>query len=210
MNKNKQFLTLGAGILFIAGIIAFGNMSGGTENPNIVMQIEDHVKGNIDASIELVEYSDLQCPACGAYYPIVKQIMDEYGDDVKFVYKHFPLKRIHANAELAALATEAAGIQGRFWEMHDMIFENQKSWSEVRAKGIFIGYAEKIGLDSEQFKKDLSSKELRKKVQDDFDDGVALGVNSTPSFFLNGEKLNNIRSYEEFKDVIEGAINNES
>ncbi len=210
MNKNKQFLTLGAGILFIAGIIAFGNMSGGTENSSIVTQIEDHAKGNIDASIELVEYSDFQCPACAAFYPIVQQIMEEYGDTIKFTYKHFPLRRIHMNADLAARATEAAGLQGEFWGMHDVIFENQKEWSEVRAKSIFIGYAENLGLDVGKFKKDLSSNAIKEKVQNDFESGVALEVNSTPSFFLNGEKLNEIRSYEEFKSAIENAINSEN
>ena len=210
MDKNKQLIALGVGILFIAGIVIFGNMSGaGTENTNTTITIEDRVKGNKNAVVKLVEYSDFQCPACGAYYPIVKQLMDEYGDKVKFTYKHFPLRRIHANADLAARAAEAAGVQGKFWEMHDMIFENQEKWSEARAQSIFVGYAKDLGLGADKFKKDLSSKEVKAKVQNDFEEGIALGVNSTPSFFLNGEKLSGIKSYEEFKNIIENAINSD-
>ena len=210
MNKNKQFIALGVGILFIAGIVVFGNMSGGgTENTSTAIVMEDRVKGNENAVVKLVEYSDFQCPACGAYYPIVKQLMEEYGDRIKFTYKHFPLRRIHANADLAARAAEAAGVQGKFWEMHDIIFENQEKWSKARTQSIFVEYAKDLGLDVGQFKKDLGSKEIRAKVQDDFEEGVALGVNSTPSFFLNGEKLNGIRSYEDFKNIIENAINSD-
>ena len=149
----------------------------------------DHIKGSGDSKIELTEYSDFQCPACGAYYPYVKQIVDKFSDQIKFAYRHFPLSQ-HINANLAARTAEAAGKQGKFWEMHDLLFENQNSWgSNNDAKNIFIGFASNLGLDVEKFKADLNSKEIQSKVAGDFKGGVSAGVNSTPTFFLNGKML---------------------
>lgn len=202
MTKNKQFALLVAIVLVVAGVVLFGG--GGDKTP--VAPIEDHVKGGETAIVSIVEYSDFQCPACAAYYPAVKQLLEEFDGQVSFSYKHFPLNRIHINADLAARATEAAGLQGKFWEMHDMIFENQKTWSDVSAKKIFVGYAEELGIDTDKFKDDLSSKEVRKKVQNDYDEGIELGVSSTPSFFFNGEKIENPQTYEEFKALIQTAV----
>lgn len=165
------------------------------------------IRGNRTASTTLIEYSDFQCPACGAYYPILKQLHQEFGNELRFVYRHFPLRQIHFNAELAARAAEAAGKQGKFWEMHDMIFENQKEWSErASAKNAFIQYAQSLGFDVERFKSDMDAKETKQKVSVDYNGGVGFGVNSTPTFFLNGEKLGNPGSYEEFKAVIQAAL----
>jgi protein-disulfide isomerase len=167
----------------------------------------NHIKGMEDASVSLVEYSDLQCPACGVYYPVVKQIMKEFGDSMSFEYRHFPLRTIHQNAESAALATEAAGLQGKFWEMHDILFERQKEWSNKKGKNIFTIYAEEIGVDSLKFESDmLLNEDIKNKVENDFQSGLALSVNSTPSFFLNGVKMQNPRSYEEFRSIIQQFI----
>ena len=166
----------------------------------------DWIKGDKDSKIIITEYSDFQCPACASYYEIVKQIHKEFGDKLAIVYRHFPLRQIHANAETAALSAEAAGKQGKFWEMHDMIFEKQKKWeSEKNTKEIFTGYAEELGLNPEQFKKDLNSKEVKEKVEADYQSGVKAGVNHTPTFFLNGKEIQNPRSYEEFKNIINEA-----
>lgn len=160
-----------------------------------------------DVDVTLVEYSDFQCPACGAYYPIVKQLNLELAGRIKFVYRHFPLTKIHENANLAALSAEAAGKQNKFWEMHDMIFENQNKWSDDKdAKNLFIEYARSLNLDIEKFKIDLDSKEVQEKVTNDYQNGIRLGVNSTPTFFLNSTKLQNPASYEAFKKLLEEGI----
>jgi len=174
---------------------------------NIEISEADWIKGNKEASAVLVEYSDFQCPACGAYYPLMKQITEDFGDKIAFVYRHFPLKQIHKHATLAAEAAEAAGQQGKFWEMHDLIFENQLTWSnKISSKDTFVEYAERLGLNAEKFKSDLESKEIKNKVESDYLSGISFGVNGTPTFFLNGKKLANPRAYDEFKQIIEQAI----
>jgi len=173
-----------------------------TEQVNI-----KHLKGNENSNVKFVEYSDLQCPACGAYYPIVKQIVKEFGDKISFEYRHFPLKSIHANAQAAAIAAEAAGLQGKFWEMHDILFERQKEWSGERGKNIFSKYAKEIGIDVLKFESDIEFNEsIKNKVKDDFQSGINLKVNATPTFFLNGERMQNPRSYEEFRSIIQQFI----
>ncbi|MCR4334795.1 MAG: DsbA family protein [Patescibacteria group bacterium] len=168
----------------------------------------DHTKGNEKSAVTLVEYSDFQCPACGAYYPLVKKITEQFGDKIYFAYRHFPLSQ-HQNAKLSSFVSEASGKQGKFFEMHDMIFDNQLAWSESNdAKKIFTEYAMKLGLDMEKFNADIESKEIIQKVDNDAISGVNSGVDSTPSFFLNGKKINNPQSYEEFEKIINDAINN--
>ena len=168
----------------------------------------DRVKGDGQASVILVEYSDFQCPACAAYHPLVKQLLEELGDRIQFAYRHFPLPQ-HQQAKLAAYAAEAAGKQGKFWEMHDLIFDGQKDWEGNRgAQEIFQTYAVSLGLNLEKFKEDLNSEELIDKVSNDYRSGLSSGVNSTPTFFLNGRQLQNPRSYEEFRNIILNVISN--
>ena len=145
---------------------------------------KDHIAGTEKAVIELLEYGDYQCPYCGRAYPIVKNIQEKIGDKMKFVFRNFPLTKIHPHAKMASVATEAAARQGKFWEMHDIVFENQK---RLHASALFE-YAETIGLDKEQFSKDLEDEALIRKVELDFEGGLRSGVNATPTFFINGEK----------------------
>ncbi len=165
-------------------------------------------KGGADAKIIITEFSDFQCPACGVYHPIVKKVAEELGDQVRFSYRHFPLKELHKNAVLAAKASEAAGAQGKFWEMHDMLFDNQAIWSDSSGPAsIFSNYAVAIGLDPVKFKLDLNSQDIANKVSGDYALGTALQVYSTPTFFINNIKLNrNPRSYEEFKSIIDKLL----
>jgi protein-disulfide isomerase len=165
-------------------------------------------KGNEAAKVILTEFSDFQCPACAVYNPIIKRVVEEFGDRILFSYRHFPLKEIHRNAEIAAKAAEAAGLQGKFWEMHDALFENQPLWSDSsNARSMFLIYAQTIGLDAAKFKRDLDSKEVAEKVSSDYRAGFALEVYGTPTFFVNGVKLTpNPRSYDEFKSILEAAI----
>ncbi|MEK9175344.1 MAG: thioredoxin domain-containing protein [Patescibacteria group bacterium] len=173
-------------------------------NPNVT---HEWFTGPENAKITLVEYSDFQCPACGAYYPLIKQISEEYKSNVKFVYRHFPLRRIHKNTDITANASEAAGVQGKFWEMHSMIFEHQQDWAEKsNAEEIMIGYAKTLSLDPVRFKNDLNSQEVKDIVEADYQSGIKSQVDSTPTFFLNGQKIQNPKSLEEFKSIIDQAI----
>ncbi|OGI97564.1 hypothetical protein A3A11_01905 [Candidatus Nomurabacteria bacterium RIFCSPLOWO2_01_FULL_43_15] len=168
---------------------------------------DDYIKGNKDASVTIVEYLDFECEACGAYYPLVKQLAEEFKNDVRFVNRYFPLPG-HKNGLPAALAVEAAGKQGKYWEMHNILFDNQKTWGEKQSPdpSIFEGYAKQIGLNMEQFKKDVSSNEVKERVNRDKNSGTKLGVSGTPTFFLNGEKIPNPKTPEDFKTFINAAI----
>lgn len=167
---------------------------------------EDHFIGNKESSVVLLEYGDFECPACGTYHPVLKQLKAEYGDRVAFSYRHFPLNAIHRSADISARAAEAAALQGKFWEMHDKLFENQRQWTTGSAEEVIIGYAREIGLDVEQFRSDLASEGVAAAVEQDRLSGVRSSVNSTPSFFLNGIKIQNPRSAEEFRRLLDGAL----
>ncbi|KKQ75884.1 MAG: Protein-disulfide isomerase [Parcubacteria group bacterium GW2011_GWC1_38_6] len=169
---------------------------------------QDWVKGNKEARVKLIEYSDLQCPACRAYQPILKQAYDEFGDQTSFVFRHFPLKSIHKNAALAAQAAEAAGVQGKFWEMHDILYEKQIEWSdEKNPTDKFVEYAQSLGLSVEQFKSDINSGTIKEKVEFHYQASIALGLDGTPTFFLNDKKIQPPSSYEELKSLIELEMN---
>ena len=145
----------------------------------------DHIMRYANAPIELVEYGDYECPYCGRAYPIVKNIVELLGRDIKFVFRNFPLSTIHPHAFTAAVATEAAGLQGKFWEMHDIIFENQRN---LDIANIMI-LADEINLDAARFAHDIRQQQLADKVEADFESGLRSGVNRTPTFFINGEKF---------------------
>ncbi|TDW43378.1 thioredoxin-like protein [Flavobacterium sp. 270] len=145
----------------------------------------DHTQGKKDAEIVIVEYGDYQCPYCGAAYPVLKEIMNRYGDQVQFVFRNFPLSEMHQYARPAAIAAEAAALQGKFWEMHDAIYENQEYLNEK----FLFELAEKIGLNRSKFIKDIKNAALEEKIDSDFESGVLSGVNGTPSLFVNGRKF---------------------
>jgi protein-disulfide isomerase len=163
---------------------------------------DDHIQGNQTAPIELVEYGDYQCPHCGHAYPIIKNIQKKMGNKLKFVYRNFPLAEIHPDAVNAALASEAAGLQTKFWEMHDHLFEHQNRLNDLS----LIKYAEQLDLDIEQFNIDRKSEALIQKVEADFESGVRSGVNGTPSFFINGEKYNGDWEEDEFLDYLQSLV----
>ncbi len=176
------------------------------ENADISVNENDHIKGSPNGVITLVEFSDFQCPACKAYAPILSELSRQFPDDLRIVYKHFPLRSIHPGAEPAARASEAAALQGRFWDMHDILFENQDAWGRAPSRNLFEKYAGDIGLDTEQFKRDYDSSIVRDKVTADSALSAELGLNSTPSFYLNGRKINNPLSVEEFADLIRAEL----
>ena len=158
----------------------------------------DHFQGNKNATLELVEYGDYQCPYCGEAYPLIKNIQQELGENLKFIFRNFPLRKIHPDAVHAAIAAEAAALQGKFWEMHDLLFENQRRLNP----NSLLRYADELDLNRKQFEKDLVDPELEKKVMDDFYSGMRSGVNATPSFFVNGEKYNQEWRSNEFLEFL--------
>jgi protein-disulfide isomerase len=183
------FLVLGLGVYFVT-------------RPTPLILAEEMlpetsaVKGNPDAKIKVVEFSDFQCPACKAYKPIVDEIVNKYGDQLIFGYRHFPLPQ-HPFGYKAAVAAEAAAEQGKFWEMYTYLFDKQEVLSDIVIEEAGKG----IGLDADKYKQDLASGMINQRVQMDLSDGTRLKVNSTPTFFLNGKKLN-IRSPQDLEKAI--------
>lgn len=165
-------------------------------------EIGDQVYGNKAAEVVLIEYGDFQCPGCGGAFPQLKTIKETYKDQIAFIFRNFPLTAIHPNALAAATAAEAAGLQGKFWQMHDKLYENQNAWSTIDASkrtDSFSGYAQDIGLNVEQFKADLSDPKIAAKVSRDRALGNKLGVDSTPTVYLGSTKL----TEEETGDLVQ-------
>lgn len=175
------------------------------DSPSVVRD-ESHMTGAKEAKVTLVEFGDFQCPACAQAYPVLKEVKAAY-PDLNFVFRHFPISTIHPNADSAAMAAEAAGEQGKFWEMHDKLYEKQTQWaSNLNPVSKFKDYAQELGLDVGRFESKLTDSTLRDRVAQDKGDSNALGVSSTPTFFLNGQKLGGNPSFEEFKQLIEAEL----
>jgi protein-disulfide isomerase len=143
---------------------------------------EDHVHGKPSAPLTLVEYGDYECPDCGRLFVILRDLQETLGERLRIVYRHYPLSGAHPDAEAAAEAAEAAGAQGRFWEMHDLLFQNQ---SNLKRKDLLV-YAENLSLDVDRFRKELTGSIYQDRVRQDFRFGVQNGVYGTPGLFLNG------------------------
>jgi len=156
--------------------------------PRLIVPVNerDHVRGSPRAPVTLIEYGDFQCPFCGAAYFVLRNIEERFGRDLRVVYRHFPLTEMHPLAMVAAEASEAAGTQGQFWQMHDMLFENQRNLLPEH----LVGYATALGLDVNAFVADVESHRHTQKIREDFMSGVRSGVNGTPCLFINGERFN--------------------
>jgi protein-disulfide isomerase len=166
---------------------------------------DDWIRDNAQASTTITEFADFQCPACKAFETILTQVHKQYGNNIRFVYKYFPLGQ-HINAVPAAQAAEAAGRQGAFWQMHDMLYANQTTWeASTDPESIFVGYAGKLGLNITQFKKDFSDPAVAKKISADYDLGISFGVNATPTFFVDNNMLQ-FNTVQEFYDAIQAGI----
>jgi protein-disulfide isomerase len=173
---------------------------------DIAITADDHVLGNPAATVQIIEYADFQCPGCAAFHPIVKQVVSEYGDKIAYTYRHYPLPQ-HQHAKIMAYAAEAAGLQGKFWEMSDFIYTNQRVWSPLISVNKTISeYATKLALNIPQFENEIDSSSTKDQVDADYRSGGAYGVNSTPTFFLNGTKISLPRSLDDFKAVIDAAL----
>lgn len=173
---------------------------GGTLAPPVSSR--DHVQGSTSAPVTLVEYGDYECPHCGRAYPIVKAVQRRLGAQLRFVFRNFPLKTIHPHAEHAAEAAEAAAPHGRFWEMHDALFEHQNALDDEH-----LGqYAEAIGLDRSRFDHELNSGTYAARVREDFTSGVRSGVNGTPTFFVNGRRHDGSWDEAALVEALQAAI----
>lgn len=145
---------------------------------------KDHFQGSLDSTITLVEYGDYQCPYCRLAYPVVKQVQKELGKELCFVFRNFPLRQAHPFAMMAAEAAEAAALQNKFWDIHDLIYENQP----LLSPDLIAELAEELDLDLKKLKSDMKSAEILKKIEEDFKTGIRSGVNGTPCFFINEER----------------------
>lgn len=196
--------------LLIVILATAGSRGGANSKPPRLTEpvsTDDQALGNPSAPLTLVEYSDFQCPACGVMHPIVKQLREAFPRELQFIYRHFPLTEIHANAEVAARAVEAAGKQGKFWEMHDLLFETQDQWSKDKTPEIFFSdLANILALDLKQFKEDIASKEIARAVTRDTKSGQASRVVGTPTFFLNGQYFQHPLSFEQFRGLIQSVL----
>lgn len=169
----------------------------------IPINVHDHILGNPKATITLLEYGDYQCPSCGIAYPIIKRLMKQFYGELRFVFRNFPLQEVHQFAMMAALAAEAAALQNQFWEMHDIIYENQDDLDD----NSLLHYAEVLNLDLQRFTNDLQNRDLLIKIERDFEGGVRSGVNATPTFFINGNRVNNYYdSYESLEYSIKNIL----
>lgn len=196
-------------VVVVGGMIGlFVAMGGGKSDDTKVAdagkltRANSHVQGA--GKVQIVEFGDFQCPSCAAAHPILKQIKAE-NPDVSFVFRNFPLTQLHPHAELAAKAAEAAGKQGKFFEMHDILYDKQKEWSTVASPlDAFISYAKSLGLDEAAFTRAIQSDDFKTIIDTDMADGNALGVNSTPTIYVNGTKLSSF-DYVTIRDAVNAA-----
>jgi len=203
--KNPWVIVGVVAVVLFGGAVWYANHSVAESNEDI--KITPNSKGNPDAAVTLVEYSDLQCPACAGFEPVIAGMLEQYANELRFEFRHFPLPpRMHPHAFQAALAAEAAGQQGKFFEYKYLLYSNQQKWSGAAVPTtFFLQYASELGLDLDLFKTHMRSSVLKDRIQAEFAEGEKVGVTGTPSFFLNGEKME-FESYLEFAQQIGYAI----
>lgn len=202
------------GVIVVVGFMVWlgSNTAKTPQGQRDVSGIEamDHSWGPENAAVTIVEYSDLQCPACAAYHPAIKQLRVTHADTVRFVYRHHPLYDIHPLADLASRATEAAHAQGKFWEMQDRLFATQASWTSLSssdATNRFATYARELGMDEDRFRKDLISDAVASRITRDMLLSSRAGVSGTPTFFINGSLVSLPSNYASLRSIIDGLLN---
>jgi len=211
--NNRFLLIMVACVAVFLGVLYFNR--DGENSTSVEAEPSNHIYGvGTDASetdpenaVTLIEYGDFQCPACQSYYPLLKQLKENYKDQLTFQFRHYPLVAIHPNAMAAHKSAEAAGMQGKFWEMHDLIYEQQEAWKDSsNPAATFSGYAEQLDLDMEQYDADVASAEVNAIIQADIRSGKELNVQGTPAFVLEGELIESPASIEAFEQLIQDAI----
>ena len=216
-------VVLGTLVLLIGGIFLF-TRNGGSSSTNkisdsILVPTGAHETSGIvggvyqpassNAKLILVEFGDYECPACGAYQPLTKQLLTDFAGKINYVFRNFPLSQ-HGNALVSSNAAEAAALQGKFWQMHDKLYESQADWAtSTSARDIITGYAKDMGLNITQFNSDLDSQKVSDKITQDLNDGNVVGINQTPTFYINGVKVDNLPAdYASFKSIVQDALIN--
>ena len=205
--SNRFFAILLIIIAIIGGIIFVSRNKSDTPSVSNT-QPSTITTGKGTTGVTLIEYGDFQCPVCASYFPIVQQVKQKYGDQITFQFRNFPLSEIHPNAVIAARAAMAANKQGKFWEYHDLLYENQTSWAESKnVESMLDGYAEQLELNMDQFRTDRASDEINNIVQADRAEAQRQGFTGTPTFVLDGKKLDpNPTSFDDFSAKIDEAI----
>lgn len=194
-------------VAIFLGIIFTTKDKADAPNGGSSSQLTNHVTGNGKSGVVLIEYGDFNCSACFRYYPIVKQVKEKYKDDIIFQFRHYPLVELHQNALVGARAAEAAGLQGKFWEMHDILFENFLEWEKTtNPSSFFEEYAKQIGLDVEKFRQDSKSEQVNDAVQADRAEAKRLEFGGTPTFVLDGKKVELLPTMESFETALNQAI----
>jgi len=162
----------------------------------------DHVTGPKNPTLTLVEYGDYECPYCGQAFPIVEKIREHFREDLQFVFRNFPLTDVHPHAEAAAEFAEAAGLQGKFWEMHDTLFQHQRHLDNDS----LLRYVTDVGADVDEVTRALAAGDVRRRVEADFESAIRSGANGTPAFFVNGTRYDGSWAYEPFVAYLEGLL----
>jgi protein-disulfide isomerase len=196
-------------ILIFVGIFTFGGhkTANSPGKSSATTKPTEHIEGKSSSGLTLVEYGDYQCPFCGDYYPIVKQVQQQYAGRVSFQFRNFPLVSLHQNAFAAARAAEAAGLQGKFWQMHDALYESQDQWSSsTNAASFFNQLAQQLGLDMTKFKADYGSSKVNDLINADTAAGTKLNIQGTPTFFLGGKQIKVTQDPASFAKVIDAAL----
>ncbi len=208
---SKRFLI----ILAILAVLFFGifittkkKADAPTDGNSTTTQLTNHTYGEGKKSVTLVEYGDFQCPACLRFYPVLQELKAKYKEDITFQFRHFPLSEIHKNAVVSSRAAEAASNQGKFWEMHDKLYENQNAWANSTNPNLFFeDYAQQLALNLDTFRADLKGDQTNRTVQADRAEANKNGYSSTPTFVLDGKQLNDVQaSVEYFTQLIDEAI----
>jgi protein-disulfide isomerase len=208
---SKQFLAILAAIVIVfAGIVIFsGKKDNGNGAKSSSTTLTQHFTGNEKASVTLTEYGDYQCPFCEQYEPTVEQVVETNKDKIRFQFRNFPLVNLHQNAFAAARAAEAAGLQGKFWEMHTLLYQvsNWQVWTQASSPNTYFNqYAQQLGLDVTKFKADFASDKVNNLINADIAEGNKLGITGTPTFFLDGKQVQISNSVDSFQKVIDAEL----
>lgn len=207
---SKQFLAVIAAIILVfVGIVAFGGKKSDAPSSKSTAALTEHYKGNKDAEVTLTEYGDFQCQFCFQFEPTLQQVVEANKDKIRFQFRNFPIVNIHQNAFAAARAAEAADQQDKYWEMHDALYSpaNWQAWTNSSAPTkLFEGYAQQIGLNVAQFKKDFASSKVNDAINADIAEGNKLSITGTPTFFLNGKQIQIGNDPQAFQKVIDAEL----
>jgi protein-disulfide isomerase len=221
-NGNKKLLMgsiVGGIVLVVFLFVIYAATNGSSTKPVTVdeakaIRSDDHIRWSPDKKVILTEYGDFQCPACGAFHELIQNQIEkpakgepDLTKKITFVFRNYPLTQVHQNAIAGAQAVEAAGLQGKYWEMYDEVYNSQQGWSDSKnVLDNFVGYAKDLKLDIDKFKSDYSSQAVKDRIQKDIDSGDRVTIRATPTFFLNGVKMENYNTFDDFKKQLQDAV----